>query len=227
MCGRFTIAVTIGLYERFLVINRSYDILPRWNVAPAEEVPVVTGARDGEDARDLVMMQWGLVPAWARLPAFRPLINARAESLAEKPIFQNLLRTRRCLVPATGFYDWQHAGTKRVPWYIRKKDCSLFAFAGLYDTRPDDNTRATFTIITTAPNALVEPLHNRMPVIVSPDREREWLAGVHIDPAGVREYFLPYPAEELEAYRVSSRVNTPRAEGPDLIRPLSSGLPLT
>jgi putative SOS response-associated peptidase YedK len=226
MCGRFTIAVTIGLYERFLVPNREFDILPRWNVAPAEEVPAVI-AGDGEETRELLMMQWGLVPAWARLPAFHPLINARAESLAEKPIFRDLLRARRCLIPATGFYEWQHEGKKRIPWYIRKKDRSLFAFAGLYDIRGEENATSTFTIITTAPNALVKPLHNRMPVILHPDQERDWLAGAAIDPAGIQEYFLPYPAEELEAYRVSSRVNTTRAEGPDLIRPVSGGLPLT
>lgn len=226
MCGRFTIAVTIGLYERFCVTNQRYDIIPRWNVAPAEEVPVVT-ARGGEEPRELMMMQWGLVPAWARLPAFHPLINARAESLAEKPVFRNLLRTRRCLVPATGFFEWEHEGKKRVPWYIRKRDRSLFAFAGLYDIRDEENSPASFTIITTAPNALVKPLHNRMPVIISADRENDWLAGVSIDPARVKEYFLPYPEEELEAYRVSSRVNATGAEGPDLIQPFSGGLPLT
>lgn len=226
MCGRFTIAVTIGLYERFLVTNRRYDILPRWNVAPAEEVPVVI-ARDREEPRELMMMHWGFVPAWARVPPFHPLINARAESLAEKPVFRNLLRACRCLVPASGFYEWQIEGKKRVPWYIRKKDRSLFAFAGLYDMRDEENEPSTFTIITTVPNALVRPLHNRMPVILYPDRENDWLAGGDIDSAVLQKYFLPYPAEELEAYRVSSRVNATRVEGPDLIRPVSGGLPLT
>jgi putative SOS response-associated peptidase YedK len=223
MCGRFTITVTIGLPERFGVTRTEVQIEPRYNIAPSQPVPVIILE---EDARLITEMVWGLVPHWARDPATtRRPINARCESLAERPSFRDPLRYTRCLVPANGFYEWKKSGKKTDPYYFHRKDNRLMAIAGLYDTwKATDGSRLrTFTIITTEPNSLVSSYHDRMPALLLEEDENRWLEPGWIPDETLRELLKPYPAGLLEAYPVSRRVNDPSSEGEDLVRRIPDG----
>ncbi|NTV00269.1 MAG: SOS response-associated peptidase [Methanoregulaceae archaeon] len=219
MCGRFTITLTVGLAERFAVTHATLQPIPRFNIAPSQPVPVVTTGDDGE--RALSEMIWGLVPHWARDPsAVGHAINARAETLEERPSFRDPFLRHRCLVPANGFYEWKKEGKRREPYYIHRKDDKIFAIAGLYDIwRGADGAEfRSFVIVTTEPNAVVSRYPDRMPAILRPDDEKRWLSPGRLAPETAREILSPYPAEFLEAYRVSTRVNDPATEGSDLIR---------
>lgn len=216
MCGRYGITDVQHIGERFqLYLDLDLaDVPPRYNAAPTQRLPVIT-ERDGQ--RRLEAMTWGLVPAWAKQGA-KPVINARAEGIQDKPTFQTPFRRQRCLIPASFFYEWQAAGKAKQPYLIRPTDQALFAFAGLYDVRSDPaaGDLRSFAIITTEPNALMAPIHNRMPAILRPDGERTWL-----DPAtSALELQLllgPYPAERMEAYQVSQAVNSARLDSPALV----------
>jgi len=223
-CGRFTITVTIGLPERFGVAGTEVQIEPRYNIAPSQSVPVIFFEEEG--GRLMAEMVWGLVPHWAREPAVvRRSINARCESLAERPSFRDPLKYTRCLVPVNGFYEWKKAGKTAYPYYIHRKDNRLMAIAGLYDIwkAHDGRTLRTFTIITTEPNSLVSCYHDRMPALLREEDESRWLEPGRIPAGTLRELLKPYPAELLEAYRVSGRVNDPSAEGEDLVRRIPDG----
>ena len=228
VCGRFTITVTIGLPERFGVKIIEEQIEPRYNIAPSQPVPVVIRQESGE--RAFGEMVWGLVPHWAKDPsAVRRSINARAESLGERPSFRVPLQRFRCLVPANGFYEWKKAGKVSEPYYIHRKDDRLFAFAGLYDSwkAPDGRCLRSFVIVTTGPNSLVSRYHDRMPAILREEDEELWLSPGPLPDSTVRELLAPYPAGLLEAYRVSRRVNDPAMEGSDLVRRIpDSSLPV-
>ena len=171
----------------------------------------------------MVMMQWGLIPHWVKDPkkSMHP-INAKAETLAEKPMFSGLLKNKRCLVPASGFYEWKKDGKRKIPYYIHLKDSPLFAIAGLYDVWYDafNVAHPTYTIITTDANDLVAPLHDRMPVILKQEDENRWLAGDAPTSAEMKKLLGPYPPGEMDAYPVSSRVNSPAVDDEQLIRPL-------
>ncbi|NYT07715.1 MAG: SOS response-associated peptidase [Methanomicrobiales archaeon] len=219
MCGRFTITVTIGLPERFGVKSAGIRIEPRFNIAPSQPVPVIILPESGE--RSIMEMVWGLVPHWAEDPsAVRRPINARGESLAERPSFRSPLQRSRCLVPANGFYEWKKAGKVSEPYYIHRKDDGLCAIAGLYDTwrGPDGSLLRTFVIITTEANSLVSRYHDRMPALLREDDEARWLEPGRLPDRLVAEILTPYPADLLEAYRVSRQVNDATREGEDLIR---------
>ncbi len=209
-------------------------IPPRYNVAPQQAVPAVTAAGP-KGERLLELCRWGLVPSWAKDPAIgNKMINARAETVAEKPAFRSALTRRRCLIPADGFYEWDKAGGTRQPFHFRLKrkggneaeaeeEAPLFALAGLWEEweAPDGSPLRTCTIITTTPNAVVAPYHDRMPVILRPENEALWM-----DPTVRRADVLlpllaPYPEEEMEAFAVSRKVNTPANDSPDLIEPLT------
>jgi len=170
-----------------------------------------------------VMMHWGLVPHWAKdiMATHRP-INARVESLAEKPMFRDLLKSRRCLVPASGFFEWKKEIGRKVLFYIHVKDDPVFGFAGLYDIwrNPAGEILQTYTIITTAANELVAPLHNRMPVILRQDDEIRWLSCDLIPAEDINRILAQYPAESMEAYPVSERVNKTDADDEKLIEPV-------
>jgi len=219
MCGRFTITLTIGLPERFGVTPPQPAMEPRYNIAPSQPVPVVTRTGDGE--RALVEMVWGLIPSWTKDPAaVRHAINARAETLAERPSFRHSLQNRRCLVPASGFYEWKRSGKTSLPHYIHRKDDALVALAGLYDLwrSPDNTVKKTFVIVTTEPNTLVSRYHDRMPAILRSEDEETWLLQQPLDAETLRKVLTPYPAGELEAYAVSRKVNDPASKGAELIR---------
>jgi len=201
------------------MIDPTLGFRSRFNIAPGSSNTVIV-VRERAEA---VMMQWGLVPNWARdiKSSHRP-INARAENLAEKPMFCDLLRTKRCLVPASGFFEWKQEWGRRIPFYIHKKNEPVFAFAGLYDIwhNPAGIILATYTIITTTPNELVAPLHSRMPAILRREDEILWLSREVLPEHEVREILKPCPADEMEAYPVSDRVNDPTADDAHIIEPL-------
>jgi putative SOS response-associated peptidase YedK len=223
MCGRFTLAVPAADIADFFEVDARLNLPPRYNIAPTQQAPVV---RTKEDGRELALLRWGLVPAWAKDPAIgNRMINARAESVAEKPAFRAAFKARRCLVPADGFYEWQKAGKGKQPFYIRRKDRAPFAFAGLWERwrdRAEGETLETFTIITTEPNSLMAPIHNRMPVIIPEEAYEQWL-----DPEerGDPDLLVPYPEEELTAYPISTWVNSPAHDDARCIEAVSPSSP--
>jgi len=220
MCGRFTRTAEIPeIAAEFGVREVASDIGPSYNIAPTQEVAVVIN----EGEKQLVQVRWGLVPEWADDPKIgNRLINARAETLAEKPSFRNAFRKRRCLVVADGFYEWKRSGEIKKPVYIKLKSGRPFGFAGLYETwtSPDGEEVTTCTIITTEPNELMKPIHNRMPVIVPKDKEDIWL---HPDSyeEELTELLKPYPADLMEAYEVSRMVNSPSNNSPECLNPVN------
>jgi len=188
----------------------------RYNVAPTQQV--VTIMRNGAD--HLAMLQWGLIPSWAKDEAIgAKMINARAETLAEKPSFKRLLRSRRCLIVADGFYEWKKEYGGKTPMYITMKDGKPFAFAGLWDSwqDPDGKPVRTCTIVTTTPNDLVATIHDRMPAILLPAARDTWLDPATQDEQALLPLLAPYPADRMTARQVSRLVNSPRVEGPELL----------
>jgi len=181
---------------------------PRFNVAPSQRMPIVRANDEGD--RELVGAHWGLIPSWTKEPKLKP-INARAETVGASGMFRQAFSRRRCLVPADGFYEWRGLKPPKQPFFIHRKDDRPFAFAGLWERwhPPGAEPIDTYTIITTTPNALMAGIHNRMPVILRPDDYDRWLdAAVPIDQ--IQSLLTPCPDDELEAYPVSSRVNSPK-----------------
>ncbi len=195
---------------------------PRYNIAPTQRVPAAL--RRAPDAEpELSLLRWGLIPRWARDPALGSrLINARAETAWEKPSFREAIRRRRCLLPADGFYEWQRTEAGRRPWLIRLRGARGLALGGLWERWRDPDTGETIescTILTTRPNELVAPIHERMPVIVPRDAFRTWLDPTVGDRSALEPILRPYPAEEMEAYPVSRWVNDPSHDDPRCIEP--------
>ncbi len=199
---------------QFFNVPNTMDLMPRYNIAPGQEAPIV---RIEHGARRLTNARWGLVPPWARDRSIGArLINARSETVATKPAFTSAFRARRCLVAADGFYEWRREGRTRQPYCIRFLDRRPFGIAGLWESwqAPGRPIFETFTILTTAPNTIVAPLHNRMPVIIDPRDHDLWLdPQVHAQEA-LQPLFRPFPADEMEAWPVSRLVNDPHNEGP-------------
>ena len=219
MCGRFTLTTDLdasALAALFGAQARVRAIRPRYNIAPTQ--PAAAVLMD-HDRRVLDSLRWGLLPAWARDRSIASrLINARAETLERRSVFRDAFVRRRCLIPSDGFYEW--GGRERTPHWIRLDDGVPFAYAGLYERRTgtEDTEPGTFTIITTEPNELVRSLHDRMPVIIPPDRYDRWL-----DPsrstAELRAMLRPYPAAGMTAQPVARTVNHADAEGPACVLP--------
>lgn len=222
MCGRFTLTVDPDeLQKQFgLAEPPPAGLAPRYNIAPSQAVAVVAN----EPERKLEFFQWGLIPSWAKDPKIgNKLINARAETLAEKPAFRAALKRRRCLVVADGFYEWKKLDGRKQPMYIHLKDGRPFAFAGLWEVwrSPQDELIKTCTIITTEPNALLESIHNRMPAILPPESYDLWLAPGDQTADVVLPLLRPYNPADMRAVPVSSRVNSPAADSPELVLPLA------
>lgn len=220
MCGRFTLAADATMIqEAFPWLNIPRGLQPRYNVAPTQPVAVVPN--DGKSQLDYFV--WGLVPSWAKDPDIgNRMINARAETLAEKPSFKSSLKRKRCLILADGFYEWkQIPGQKtKLPMYIRLKSGQPFAFAGLWDEwhAPDGSQVLSCTIITTEPNSMMQAIHNRMPVILPPEAYTTWLAQGDQKPEALIGLLQPYPTEKMTVYPVSILVNSPNNDSPELIR---------
>ena len=208
MCGRYSLVFIDDLGNRFRVFNPMIGARSRFNIAPGNEMPVIIH----EEKNELVMMKWGLVPHRTQdiTTAQRP-INARAETLSEKPTFKELLQNRRCLVPASGFFEWKKEGKKKIPFYVHLPKIPLFAFAGLYDqwAGTHGNLIRTYTIITTAPNELVAKVHNRMPSILLPEHEDRWLSKTPLNAEALKEILAPFPAENMSMYPISSLCEFP------------------
>lgn len=223
MCGRFTLTVDPAqIQAAFPWLEVPPGVTPRYNIAPTQPVAVVTN--NGENRLDFFV--WGLIPSWAKDPEIGSrMINARAETLAEKPSFRTAFRRRRCLVLADGFYEWrQEPGAKaKTPMYIRMESGEPFAFAGLWESwnSPDGSNILSCTIITTEPNALTAKIHNRMPVILPSEAIGEWLDPGERKPEELNRFLQPYPANEMIAFPVSRLVNSPQNESPECIAPLA------
>ncbi len=204
---------------RFGFSMQDATLAPRYNLAPGQLGPVVVN----EGANTLLMMQWGLVPSWAKEPSIGyKMINARTETLAEKTSFKRLLPSRRCLILADGFYEWAKLKKGKAPMRFFLKGGAPFAFAGLWDRwkKPDGNELRTYTIITTQANELLKPVHDRMPVILTREREGQWLDPELKDSQKLRELLQPYASEEMDSYYVSPMVNSPRNDRAQCIDPI-------
>lgn len=222
MCGRYTLTVDpADLRDAFqLEAAPPPDLQPRYNIAPTQPVAVIANA----GPRRVELFQWGLIPSWAKDAKIgNSLINARAETVAEKPAFRAAFKRRRCLILADGFYEWQREGegrgARKTPMFIQMKDGRPFAFAGLWEVwkAPGGEPLRTCTIITTTPNALMAPIHDRMPVILPPAAYAAWLAPGELPAAEALALLQPCDAALMAARAVSTRVNNPRFDGPELL----------
>ena len=224
MCGRFTLSVDPGeLQDMFPDFVNQSTFRPRYNIAPTQPVAVITNS----NVHQLQYYLWGLIPSWAKDPEIGSrLINARSETLAEKPSFRSAFRRRRCLIPANGFFEWQAVpGEKsKTPLFIHLKTGKCFAFAGLWEiwSSPDGSEIRSCTIITTQPNELMQSIHNRMPVILPSAAYKDWLDPEERTAESLIKWLSPYPADEMEAYPVSRLVNSPQNDVPECVQPLKS-----
>ncbi len=227
MCGRSSLTKTEKEIEaRFHATFYSeelerYNPLPNFNVAPTQMHPVITE----KDPNFIHLFRWGLIPFWAKNVSIgSKMINARLETLLLKPVFKNLLSSKRCLVPLDGFYEWKTEGKIKTPYRIITTDQSIFSVAGLYDIWkvPDTGENIySFTIITHEPNSLMKKIHDRMPAILLPQNEKYWLDS-EIQPKEALQLLIPYPAKDMQAYEVSPKVNKVSINDPSLIEPFNS-----
>jgi len=218
MCGRYSFAVEDELIrERFGVSVRSAIYKARYNCAPSQELAVITNQNPAE----LQFFRWGLIPFWAKDPLIgNKMINSKAETITEKPSFKKAFQLRRCLVPADGFYEWKKNITK-TPYRIVLKSGAPFAMAGIWEkwVSGDGEIIRSFSIITTDPNELMAPIHNRMPVILLPENEKMWLDDT--SEATLKTLLKPYPANRMKAFAISKLVNSPKNDSPEVILPIS------
>ncbi len=212
MCGRYALWQLKEYQDHFQSKIAPYNLTPRYNAAPGQFLPVVYNGK-------LEMMRWGLVPHWSNeFKTTFSTINARSEDIENKPLYRQPFKSQRCLVPANGFYEWDKKGKEKTPYFIHLKSRELFAFAGLWDFWKDAEGKEfkSYTILTCKPNKLVAPIHNRMPVILPIIKEKMWLDD-QSQPDVLKKILEPYPANEMEAYQVSTMVNKPQNEGNALI----------
>ncbi len=221
MCGRFSLTADLGeLARRFEFDGNLLDLEPNYNVAPTQNVLTVIG---GENRRG-GFMRWGLIPHWAKTASIGSrMINARAETVAQRPAFRDAFRRRRCLVLADGFYEWQRAGSVKKPMRIVMESGEPFAFAGLWAMWRDSegNRIPSCTVITTEANDLLRPIHNRMPVILPREMEEFWLDRDVQDVAVLENALTAYPSELMQTYQVSTLVNSARNSGPQVVEPVA------
>jgi putative SOS response-associated peptidase YedK len=222
MCGRFALIVDASVLADVFEVEVPQEIKPRFNIAPTQTAPIVRRGNQGN--RELASARWGLVPSWSKDEKIGArMINARGETVAEKPSFRSAVKTRRCLVPASGFYEWVRTGETKQPHFIHFSDGRTFAFAGLWERwhKGDGDPLDTFTIITTTPNELMQELHDRMPVILPPDRYAEWVHPDPLHPNRLQELLAPCSVEGMEEYPVSTYVNRPTNDGAECIARLA------
>ncbi|MCB8923760.1 MAG: SOS response-associated peptidase [Ardenticatenaceae bacterium] len=222
MCGRFALLTPGEIIAKAFAIDTIPEPLPpRYNIAPTQPVLAVRLSPHNQQ-REFALFRWGLVPSWSKdIKIGARMINARAETAAEKPSFRTSFKRRRCLIPASGFYEWQKVNGRKQPMYIYPENGGIFAFAGLWEywQSADGSELQTCTILTTTPNDLMASIHNRMPVIVEPADFDMWL---HPGPRSDDAHHLlrPYPADKMAAYAVSTAVNSPANDNPTCIAPL-------
>jgi putative SOS response-associated peptidase YedK len=211
MCGRYRLSRRKQLVEEYFdSVSEEEDWNPRYNIAPTQPVPVIR-QNPKEPVRELSLMKWGLVPSWAPNPSVAArMINARSETASTKPAFREALKSRRCLIPADGFYEWMRTGKAKQPYCFEVNEGELFAFAGLWDRwrDPSGNAVETCSILTTTPNAVTSPVHDRMPVILDPDSYDLWLDPGMRDVAAASDLLKPYDARLMRCYPISTRINS-------------------
>jgi putative SOS response-associated peptidase YedK len=224
MCGRYVVAYDPETLVSGFSVLRVPPFPRRWNVAPQSPVPVVYETREGERVAEL--MRWGLVPSWAKEPSIgAKLNNARSDGIFDKPSFRQAARRRRCLLPASGFYEWQATPGGKQPWYVSARDGALLAMAGLFEAwrpAPDAEWQLSCCVVTTDANELMAPIHDRMPVLIPREQWSRWLAREVQDPAAIAPLLLPASPEILQAWPVSRAVSRSSAEGEELVRPLAA-----
>jgi putative SOS response-associated peptidase YedK len=219
MCGRFTLTTPMPVLAELFLFPEAAPQPPRYNVAPTQAVAAVRAADPNH--RELAWCRWGLIPSWADDPGIgNRLINARAETAAEKPTFRSAFRHRRCLIPTDGFYEWQKTGGRKQPFYIKMRDGQPFAFAGLWERWEGGGEPVeTCTILTTEANEVVRPVHDRMPVILAPEVYGRWLDPEVKKPELLQPLLHPFAADAMTAYPVSPVVNNPRNDSAKCIEP--------
>jgi len=217
MCGRFTLSQPAEAIASTFQVTTVPELAPRYNIAPTQLVPTILSEGD---CRQFQMLRWGLIPSWAKDASMgAKLINARAETVAEKPAFRSAFRRRRCLVVADGFYEWQPQKGKKQPFYFRLQDGQPFAFAGLWETwqAPEGEKIDSCTLLTTTANSLLRSVHDRMPVILKPEDYNQWLDPQIQEPEQLEPLLQPYSPEAMVAYPVSTKVNNPTNDSPECI----------
>lgn len=222
MCGRFTLQISPEqLAEIFGLIE--VPVYPaRYNIAPSQKIAAIRQNGDGQNRLDFI--RWGLIPPWADdMSIGFKMINARSETVHEKHSFRHAIRHRRCLIPTSGFFEWVEEGKTKKPLYVHMKDNSPMVFAGLWESwkSPEKEVVESCTILTTASNSLIAPLHERMPVILHPQEYNHWLDREITDPEKLKSLYQSYPADLMEMWPVSQQVNSPKIDSPELINPIS------
>lgn len=221
MCGRFTLTQSGAAIAEAFELDSVPQLVPGYNIAPTQPVPAIRATEAAQ--RQFDYLYWGLIPSWAKDTSMATrMINARAETVTEKPAFRTAFKRRRCLIVADGFYEWQRLGTKKQPYYFRLNDQHPFGFAGLWEYwhSPEGDEIESCTILTTAANAVVQPVHDRMPVILNTQDYDRWLDPSVQSTEQLVSLLRPYPESEMSAYPVSAKVNSARYDGPDCIAPL-------
>lgn len=222
MCGRFSQSKSAETIAQVFQVNNVPPLTPRYNIAPTQQIQTILQNAE-QSQREFQILHWGLIPSWAKDPKMGArMINARAETVAEKPSFRAAFKQRRCLILADGFYEWQQQQKKKQPFYFRMNDEHPFAFAGLWEhwKSGDGEVINSCTILTTEPNDLMRPVHNRMPVIIDPKDYDLWLDTEVKTPELLQPLLHPYSAEEMTAYPVSTKVNKPVNDSAELINSL-------
>ncbi|MFA4132608.1 MULTISPECIES: SOS response-associated peptidase [unclassified Brevibacillus] len=223
MCGRFTLVTNLELWNaRFQIEVIPFDMQPRYNIAPGQLIPAIIS---DQGKRRIGQLKWGLVPFWSKDEKVGyKMINAKSETLREKPAFKNLFARKRCIIPADGFYEWKKVGKEKRPMRIMMKTGEPFAFAGLYDTwtSPEGDKLHSCTIITTKPNEVVADIHDRMPVILNEQDEAIWLDREKFDADLLQSLLVPYDHEEMKAYPVPAMVGSPKNDIPECIEEIAN-----
>jgi putative SOS response-associated peptidase YedK len=213
MCGRFSLHANPDVVALQFALDEPPQFRPSYNISPGGEILVVLAGREGRRAAR--RYRWGLIPHWAQDPSIgSKLANARGESLTERPAFRDAFRQWRCLVPASGFYEWQSVGRHKQPWYLKPQDAPLFGLAGITAIW---NGMRSVSLITTEPNGLMRPIHDRMPVIIAPEHYAVWLDPENRDTAGLMTHVRPYAPERMTGWAVSTRVSKPENDDPALL----------
>lgn len=219
MCGRYSFAPDLKIVnEHYDISVNDGDLTPNYNCAPSQLLPVITN----DKSISFNFFRWGLIPFWAKdISIGNKLINARSETILEKPSFRNAFRQRRCLVPADAFYEWKQEVKEKIPYRIFLKNQNIFSMAGIWEKckLPNGETIFSFAIITTQPNTLMTKIHNRMPVILDKKGEDLWINNT--DEKELTNLLKPFPAEQMTAYRISNLVNSPRNNSPKIIEPIA------
>lgn len=222
MCGRFTLQLPPEFLAEIFGLTEVPAYPARYNIAPTQKIPTIRTDADYRNRFDL--LSWGLIPSWAKDKSQAShMINARSETIAEKPAFKQAFKHRRCLIPSSGFYEWFAVGKEKHPLFIHLKNDLPMVFAGIWEhwKSPEGENIETCSILTTASNKLIEPIHDRMPVILHPQEFDLWLDRDLTEHEKLKQLFQPYPADLMDMYQVSTMVNSPRNDSPELIKPLT------